>query len=163
MFHLTAIGIGTDLAVLDECYLFTGARFLVYLGSSVPIFVLILLPIALITWATSRFIPKPIGERGRAWVVRPTRLAVLGIVFTIIVIQVVMRQCFFLTNLLLAPDLSAGPNWLVGLLLDDRLTPLYFSLLVAASTVPIAILALLRSTEPQNGRPLSLPDCLPVW
>ena len=35
-FHLTAIGVGTDLAVLDERYLFAGARFLVYLVSSVP-------------------------------------------------------------------------------------------------------------------------------
>ena len=26
-FHLTAIGVGTDLAVLDERYLFTGANF----------------------------------------------------------------------------------------------------------------------------------------
>jgi len=34
-FHLTAIGIGTDLAVLDERYLFTGARFFLYLLSPV--------------------------------------------------------------------------------------------------------------------------------
>ena len=40
-FHLTAIGIGTDLAVLDERYLFTGARFLVYLVSAVPSIVLL--------------------------------------------------------------------------------------------------------------------------
>ena len=44
-FHLTAIGIGTDLAVLDERYLFAGARFFVYLVSSVPSILLILLPI----------------------------------------------------------------------------------------------------------------------
>ena len=29
-FHLTALGIGTDLAVLDERYLFAGAKSLVY-------------------------------------------------------------------------------------------------------------------------------------
>jgi hypothetical protein len=150
-FHLTAIGIGTDLAVLDERYLFTGARFLVYLGSSLPIVVLILLPVGLVIWATIRLIPKPIGERGRTWVMQPTRLAVLGVVFTVIVIQAVMRQCFFLSNLLLAPDLSAGPDWLVRLLLDDRLMPLYFSLLVAACAVPIAILVLLRNAKAQNG------------
>ena len=40
-FHLTAIGIGTDLAVLDERYLFTGARFFVYLVSAVPNIVLV--------------------------------------------------------------------------------------------------------------------------
>jgi hypothetical protein len=150
-FHLTAIGIGTDLAVLDERYLFTGARFLVYLGSSVPIVVLILSPVALIAWAAIRVVPKRIGERGRAWVMQPMRLAVLGIVFTVIVIQAVMRQPFFFSNLLLARDLSGGPDWLTGLLLDGRLMPIYFSLLVAACMVPIAILALLRKTEAQSG------------
>ena len=35
-FHLTALGISTDLAVLDERYLFAGAKFLVYLVSSKP-------------------------------------------------------------------------------------------------------------------------------
>ncbi|HEX4947971.1 MAG TPA: hypothetical protein VFZ34_14965, partial [Blastocatellia bacterium] len=29
-FHLTVLGVGTDLAVLDERYVFTGARFLIY-------------------------------------------------------------------------------------------------------------------------------------
>ena len=42
-FHLTVLGIGTDLAVLDERYLFAGAKFLVYLVMSVPIVVLVAL------------------------------------------------------------------------------------------------------------------------
>jgi hypothetical protein len=67
-FHLTAIGVGTDLAVLDERYLFSGARFLVYLGSSVPIVVLIRLPVGLIAWAAIKVMPKRIAERGRVWV-----------------------------------------------------------------------------------------------
>lgn len=149
-FHLTAIGIGTDLAVLDERYLFAGARFLVYLGASVPIVVVILLPMGLIVWAAIRLTPKRIGERGRAWVLQPTRLVVLGIVFTVIVIQAVMRQPFLFSNLLLARDLSAGPDWLARLLLDDRLMLIYFSLLVAACAVPIAILARLRNAEAQD-------------
>jgi len=33
-FHLTVLGIGTDLSVLDERYLFAGAKFLVYLVSA---------------------------------------------------------------------------------------------------------------------------------
>ena len=40
-FHLTALGIGTDLAVLDERYLFTGARFLVYVAASMTSAVLL--------------------------------------------------------------------------------------------------------------------------
>ncbi len=33
-FHMTAIGISTELALLDERYLFAGARVLIYLGLS---------------------------------------------------------------------------------------------------------------------------------
>jgi hypothetical protein len=36
-FHLTALGIGSDLSVLDERYLFAGAKFLVYLVSPSPL------------------------------------------------------------------------------------------------------------------------------
>jgi len=35
-FHLTTLGVGTDLSILDERYLFAGAKFLVYQVSSVP-------------------------------------------------------------------------------------------------------------------------------
>ena len=41
--------------------------------------------------------------------------------------------------------------WLGKLLLDDQLMPLYFSLLMAASAVPLAILVALRTTETQSG------------
>jgi hypothetical protein len=53
-FHLTAIGIGTDLAVLDERYLFTGARFLVYLVAAVPNLVLAAMPVAVVVWVASK-------------------------------------------------------------------------------------------------------------
>ena len=62
-----------------------------------------------------------------------------------------MSQCFLFNDLLLAPSLSAQPPWLVNLLLDDQLMPLYFSLLVAACAVPLAILAALRNVEPPSG------------
>src|SRR6478672_5180372 len=47
-FHLTTLGIGTDLAVLDERYLFTGAKFLVYLAATIPIIVLLALVLAVV-------------------------------------------------------------------------------------------------------------------
>jgi hypothetical protein len=149
-FHLTAIGIGTDLAVLDERYLFAGARFFVYLVSSVPNIVLVALPLALATWVVFRFLPGSTGARVRAWVAQPTRLTVFGIVFAVIAIQFVMRQCFVFSDLLLARNLPPEPAWLVKLLLDDRLMPLYFSLLTALCAVPLAILAVLRNTEAQS-------------
>ncbi|MCK5230529.1 MAG: hypothetical protein KAR13_09710, partial [Desulfobulbaceae bacterium] len=49
-FHLTVFGIGTDLSVIDERYIFEGARFLVYLVSSVPVIVMILLVLAVLLY-----------------------------------------------------------------------------------------------------------------
>jgi hypothetical protein len=150
-FHLTAIGVGTDLAVLDERYLFTGARFVVYLVSAVPNVVLVALPLTAIAWAVYRLLPEAARVGARDWVMRPTRLALLGIVFAVIMIQFVMRQCFVFSNLLLARDLPPEPGWLVTLLLDDRLMPVYFSALVAACAVPLAILWALRKAEAPGG------------
>ena len=57
-FHLTVLGIGTDLAVLDERYVFTGARFLVYLVSSVPMLVLIALPVSVVLWLLGKVVAR---------------------------------------------------------------------------------------------------------
>jgi hypothetical protein len=150
-FHLTAIGIGTDLAVLDERYLFTGARFLVYLVSAVPAVVLVALPLAALAWLAGKLVPETARAKATVWMVQPERLAVFGVVFAVIMIQFVMRQCFFFTDLLLAPALPPQPAWLVRLLLDDALMPLYFSGLVAACAVSLGILAALRD-EPLGAR-----------
>jgi len=149
-FHLTAIGIGTDLAVLDERYLFTGARFLVYLVSSVPNLVLAALPLALLAWIVHRLLPEGARASACAWLRQPGRLTFFGVLFAVLMIQFVMRQCFLLSDLLLARSLPAEPAWLVDLMLDGRFMPLYFSGLVAACAVPIAILWVLRDA-PVNG------------
>ena len=53
-FHLTALGIATDLSVIDERYVFAGAKFLVYFFSNLPIVVLfalaLVLVIAVLNW-----------------------------------------------------------------------------------------------------------------
>ena len=149
-FHLTAVGIGTDLAVLDERYLFTGARFLVYLVSSVPNLVLAALPLALLAWIVHRLLPEGARASACAWLRQPGRLTFFGVLFAVLMIQFVMRQCFLLSDLLLARSLPAEPAWLVDLMLDGRFMPLYFSGLVAACAVPIAILWVLRDA-PVNG------------
>ncbi len=150
-FHLTAIGLGTDLAVLDERYLFTGARFLVYLVSAVPILVLVALPVVAAGWAVSRLLPPAARAGAAAWLMHPARLTLFGVVFSVIMIQFVMRQCFVFSDLLLARDLPREPRWLVSLLLDDRMMPLYFSLLVATCAVSLAILWALRTLETPGG------------
>src|SRR5438128_12374876 len=66
-FHLTSIGAGTDLAVLDERYLFTGARFLVSLVSAVPIVVLLVLPAALVFYVIDRLLSGSFRSKACAW------------------------------------------------------------------------------------------------
>ena len=143
-FHLTAIGVGTDLAVLDERYLFTGARFLVYLASSVPSILIVAMPIAGLVWLVEARLQEHTRVRLREILLQPRRLTIAGIVIAVLAIQVVMRQCFVFSDLLLARELPLRPAWLVRLLLDDSLMPLYFSALVAASAISIGILIAVR-------------------
>jgi hypothetical protein len=149
-FHLTSIGIGTDLAVLDERYLFTGARFLVYLVSVVPNLVLLGLPVAALGWAVRGLLPADASSSVCERLMGPGWLAVAGIVFAVIMIQLVMRQCFFFSDLLLAPNLPPEPRWLSGLLLDDRWMPLYFTGLVAGCFVSLATLWALHGSPVQG-------------
>ena len=145
-FHLTAMGIGTDLAVVDERYWFTGARFLVYLVAAVPSILLLAIPLAAVGWGAAKLFGVDV-------VVKPRPMALFGIVFAVVMIQFVMRQCFFFSDLLLARTLPAEPAWLVALLLDDQLMPLYFAGLVAASAIPVAILVWLRAGGHQTVSP----------
>lgn len=148
-FHLTALGIGTDLDVIDERYVFAGAKFLVYFLSGAPILILLTLTLITIPWLPYRLLPKrlrgrikqvPIGisKRLGPWWSNPNRLALTGIILSVILIQFVMRQCFPLSNLLVAPYLS-GPCWLLALLLDEAggLQALYFSGLEAGAALAV--------------------------
>jgi hypothetical protein len=150
-FHLTAMGVGTDLSVLDERYLFTGARFLVFLVASVPIVLLIGLPVGALLWAVRRWRSSSTGETPHEWMIRPATLVTAGIIFAIVAIQFVMRQCFLFNNLLLADRLPSEPSWLVALLLNGSLAPLYFSALVALCLVPLLILVRVRGAEDVSG------------
>ena len=59
-----------------------------------------------------------------------------------------MRQCFYFSDLLLAPALPAQPAWLSRLLLNNELMPLYFSALVAVTIVSFAALWFGRAATP---------------
>ena len=139
-FHLTALGVSTDLNVIDERYLFTGAKFVVFLVSTIPILLLLLGPLALIAYYVFR-IARPRLDPDRTLLTRPIALCVLGIVFAVLIIQFIMRQCFFYSNLLLACRLP-GPPWLRSMVLqeDDGLRSLYFSGLVAGCALTGALL-----------------------
>jgi len=146
-FHLTMVGVATDLAVVDERYLFTGARFLVYLTASVPSVLIVVLPLFAIGWGATRLLSPAVRVRASEWITQPSRLAIFSIVFSVLIIQLVMRQCFLLSNLLLARELPRDPAWLIALLRDDELMPLYFSGLVASCLLTLGILMVLRSAR----------------
>ena len=150
-FHLTALGVGTDLAVLDERYLFAGAKFVVYLVSAVPIVLLLALIVFGLLYIPFRLMPASVRTsvcvrwtQNRA---DPIRLALAGIIVSVLIIQLVMRQCFVYSNLLLAPSLPPEPAWLACLMRNDGLMSLFYSGLVAGTIIPAAIVFSL------HGRP----------
>ncbi len=151
-FHLTALGIGTDLAVLDERYLFTGAKFLVYLLSSIPIIVLAALPVVAIVWLIARFIPANGRGKMGQWFSNPARLAIAGIAVAILMIQLVMRQCFEFSNLLLADQQPAAWQWRVMLSASESVRALFFVALVAGIVITGFLLRAARRLLAQTPR-----------
>jgi hypothetical protein len=152
-FHLTALGVGTDLAVLDERYLFTGARFVVYLVSAMPIVVLLALVVLAAMYVPFRLIPKSArASLCASWtmLVHPLRLTFGGIILSVLMIQLVMRQCFFYSNLLLAQSLPAKPSWFAPLMSNDGLMSLFFSGLIAGTVIPAAILFSLYASSDER-------------
>jgi hypothetical protein len=138
-FELTMLGVAQNLDVLEERYFFAGARFLVYLLATIPSLLLLLLLPAVIVWWIARLVPAGLRQRFRALPAKAFYIG--GILFAVVVIQFVARQCFLFTNLLLAPGLP-GPAWLQAVLLDDQdlLAPLFFAGLVAATAFSAAFL-----------------------
>ncbi len=136
-FQLSTYGVATNLDVWDERYLFAGSRFLVYLVSSVPNVLLIVMVLVVIAYLPYRLVPA--GVRGRmkqratAWAAHPTALPLLGTLLALGLIQLVMRKCFVLGNLLLAKKLPEY-EWIDAVLLsDDGNRSLYFSGLVGGT------------------------------
>jgi len=164
-FHLTTLGIGTDLFVLDERYVFTGARFLVYLFSTIPIIVFLALLLAapasvvyLIYRLAAKKCPRigglrSTGKRLIAWWSRPILIALTGIIFSVLLIQFVMRQSFFFTNLLMSQTLPQTGLGLENLLLDlgDERRIFFFAGLVAGTAITGSLLFYGMSRLPQTS------------
>ena len=153
-FYLTAFGLATDLAVLDERYIFAGARFLVYLVSTATTLIMLCLLLSAIgflpyRWARRRGLSPVSSWWQRSKWSAPNRLALIGIVFSAAVIQLLMRQCFFFNDLLLRSSFPRKPPWLADLFLakNEKLFDLYFSGLIVAALVSLALLLYLASKE----------------
>ena len=134
-FHLTVLGVGTDLSVIDERYLFAGTKFLIYLVTTVPIVIvlgLVLLAavvlVAAVLYLSYRLlclaargkIPRLKWRGPRSWVMSasPAALSIAGIAVSLLLIQLVMRHCFHFSNLLLADSLHE-PDWIGALFADS--------------------------------------------
>jgi len=136
-FQLSTYGVVTDLDAFDEKYLFAGSRFLVYLVTSVPNVLLIVILLVVVGYVPYRFVPasrKDAMRRwGAAWTSMPERIALLGTVLALLMIQLVLRKCFVYGNLLLAPELPEY-EWINGILLGTPASrSIYFSGLVAGT------------------------------
>ena len=142
-FQLSTYGVATNLDLFDEKYLFAGCRFLVYLVSSVPNILIIVLVLAALGYLPYKLLPSSIKDRMKRraaeWCDAPIRLPLLGVILGVVLIQFVLRRCFAFGNVLLRKELP--DEWLSNLLLaSDGMLSLYFSGLVAGTLLTGAIL-----------------------
>ena len=121
-FQLATWGVVTDLSVLDERYFFAGARFLVYLVSSVVSVLLLASPLFLIWWLLNKSL------RFQNWR-KSLNYALAGVIFSVLFVQLIERKCFQLMRGLLVQQQLEGDNWLKATILDRSAS--YESLLVA--------------------------------
>lgn len=139
-FRLRALGVEMDHGMLDERFLFEGARCLLQLLTTVPLLLLLASP-AVVSGALLRRVrglgPVIDGAFARVTGASAHWLLVVGVAWAVLAVQFVMRHVIHFQNLLLDP-VPCDPPWLRAVMLDDsgRLAPFYF----------VALLALLAPT-----------------
>jgi hypothetical protein len=125
-FQLSTWGVATDLSILDERYLFAGARFLVYLISTAVNVLLLASPLLLVWWLLNRW------PRFRQWR-ESWDYALVGVIFAVLFIQLVEKKCFQFMNSVLLQSQLDGEGWLQSVLQDSTsyYEALFFAALVA--------------------------------
>ncbi|MBM3340991.1 MAG: hypothetical protein FJY56_02610 [Betaproteobacteria bacterium] len=168
-FQVSALGvISSDFAALDERYLFAGIDFLVYLVPQASSAFLLLLLAALPLGVVLALFALGAKRKGTSLAARFVRWreclspraaftwAALGVVASVLLVQMVMRQCFAFQSLLLAPALPRSPAWLAALLTseDGASRALFFIGILLATVACAAWLAWLRPKlrEFESGR-----------
>jgi hypothetical protein len=141
-FQLSTWGVATDLSILDERYFFAGARFLVYLVSTVVNVLLLASPPLLLWWLLCRW-----ARFSQWWGSR--NHALIGVVFSVLFIQLVERKCFRFMNSLLVQQQLEGDGWLKAVLLDStsNYESQFFAVLVAGAAMTGWLLFQSRSRE----------------
>jgi hypothetical protein len=139
-FQLSAWGVATDLAVLDERYFFAGCRFVVYLISSILNALLLASPLFVIWWLLNK------SAGFQQWR-KSVNYALLGVIFGVLFIQLIERKCFqFMNSMLLQQQLEGDP-WLKTILLDrsPNYEPLFFAALILGVALSAWLLFQARS------------------
>lgn len=159
-FYLTALGLATDLSVLDERYVFSGARFLVYFVSGLTTVLLLALILAALCYAPWRLLHKLLRHRDHGastgtghWRPSPRQLAILGIGLSVVVVQLFMRKVFLFDELLLRTKFPREESWLAELLLaeDQHHFEYYFISLLVAATITTGLLVICYSRYSENS------------
>jgi len=155
-FQLSTYGVATNLDIFDEKYLFAGCRFLVFLAATVPSILILLLVVWAVAYFPWKFVPASFKDRLQRrvsdWCAVPSHLPLLGVALAVLFIQLVLRRCFVLGNLLLRRQLP--DEWISSVLLSgDAKLALYFTGLVAGTALTAAILVcvLQRRTATTNA------------
>jgi len=148
-FQLTALGVGTDWDLVDERYLFEGARFLIFLVLCVPLLVIIALPLVAIAWLGRK--SARLGSAMSNWWSKKTGPLVAGNLLAVVLIECGLRQCLLFDNLLLRDHLPQ-PDWWAMILKASTGTAaqLYFSLMLGG-IVGTALLALCIDSWKEAG------------
>lgn len=150
-FHLTALGINSELGVLDGRYLFAGAKFLVAVGAELPVFATIGLPIAVLAWLF-RVRLAPLRKRCAAFFQNPRFLLWTSIVLALLAIRFWMGACIPVHDLSLSGP--PEPGWLFDLLRNPNSISrslYFFGLLIYAAAVCIPVLEAARLPRPGAG------------
>jgi hypothetical protein len=146
-FQLSTWGVATDLSILDERYLFAGARFLVYLISTAVSVFLLASRLMLLWWLLNRW---PLFRQWReTW-----DYALVGVIFGVLFVQFVEKKCFQLMNGILFQSQLNGERWLQAVLLDSTsyYEALFFAALVAGVTATAWLL--FQCHGQKNRRPV---------
>lgn len=146
-FRLQALGlVDVELSIVDERYIFAGFWFCLYLAMSACNLVFLLIPFIIAgLWLRDHMPPGP-GGRLRQWFRRPDTRAAMAFVFSLLVVQMVLRRCFDAGNLLYADRLPDSAPW-VNAVLDDpggRLAKYYLSIVLLSCIPPAWLLWRLR-------------------
>jgi hypothetical protein len=153
-FQLYTYGVATNLDAFDEKYLFAGCSFLVFLAMWIPSILLLLTVVMAPLYWGYRIMPAWLRSRLRStvsrWRSRPYLPLVGGCLLPLLLIQLVLRQCVLLSNMLLR---ERPPEfWISSVLLaGDIAQAFYFAGLLLGAGVSVAVLVYVRRVPPPPG------------